>query len=126
MQEIICPHCSKAFKVDEAGYAAILKQVRDSEFDKQLHDRLELAEQAKQAAIELAEAKKSSEISELKTKLQAGETTKNLAVIEALRPVEKERDKLQNDLKTVLLEQEAAKNEIKYKGNPPTFDGSGK
>ena len=115
MQEIICPHCSKAFKVDEAGYAAILKQVRDSEFDKQLHDRLELAEQAKQAAIELAEAKKSSEISELKTKLQAGETTKNLAVIEALRPVEKERDELKNDLKTVLLEQEAAKNEIKYK-----------
>jgi len=45
MHEIICPHCQKAFKVDEAGYAEILKQVRDSEFDEQLHERLLLAEQ---------------------------------------------------------------------------------
>ena len=45
MHEIICPHCGKAFKIDEAGYADILKQVRDSEFEQQLHERLELAEQ---------------------------------------------------------------------------------
>jgi hypothetical protein len=44
MQDIICPHCNKAFKVDEAGYADILKQVRNSEFDQELHERLELAE----------------------------------------------------------------------------------
>ena len=44
MHEIICPHCGKAFKIDEAGYAHILKQVRDSEFELQLHERLELAE----------------------------------------------------------------------------------
>jgi len=43
MHEIICPHCGKAFKIDEAGYADILKQVRDSEFEQQLHERLELA-----------------------------------------------------------------------------------
>jgi len=42
--EIICPHCSTAFKIDEAGYADILKQVRDTEFEQQLKDRLELAE----------------------------------------------------------------------------------
>ena len=36
MHEIICPHCNKAFKIDEAGYANILKQVRDGDFDKQL------------------------------------------------------------------------------------------
>ena len=36
MHEIICPHCKKAFKIDEAGYADILKQVRDDEFDQQL------------------------------------------------------------------------------------------
>ena len=114
MQEIICPHCSKAFKVDEAGYAAILKQVRDSEFDKQLHERLALAEEAKQTAIKLAEANKDLEISELKTQLQAGEATKNLAVIAALRPVEKERDDMKNELKTSQLEQKAAENEIKF------------
>jgi hypothetical protein len=47
MHEIICPHCSKAFKIDEAGYADILKQVRDGAFEQQLHERLELAEQDK-------------------------------------------------------------------------------
>ena len=47
MHEIICPHCSKAFKIDEAGYADILKQVRDGECEQQLHERLELAERAK-------------------------------------------------------------------------------
>ena len=48
MNEISCPHCNKAFKVDETGYAHILKQVRDSEFDKQLQERLELASKEKQ------------------------------------------------------------------------------
>jgi hypothetical protein len=40
MNEIICPHCDKAFKIDEAGYADILKQVRDGDFEKQLNERL--------------------------------------------------------------------------------------
>lgn len=44
MHEIICPHCGKAFKIDEAGYADILKQVRDSKFEQELHERLELAD----------------------------------------------------------------------------------
>ena len=43
MHDIICPHCHKAFKVDESGYADILKQVRDADFHAQLHERLELA-----------------------------------------------------------------------------------
>lgn len=41
MHEIICPHCSKAFKIDEAGYVDILKQVRDGAFEQRLHERLE-------------------------------------------------------------------------------------
>ena len=56
MHEIICPHCRKAFKIDEAGYADILKQVRDGEFEQALHERLELAEREKRDAIALAEA----------------------------------------------------------------------
>ena len=82
MHEIICPHCGKAFKIDEAGYADILKQVRDSEFEKQLHDRLELASQEKLNALELAKSKadielqrvaasKDNEILELKAKLES-------------------------------------------------------
>jgi hypothetical protein len=57
MNEIKCPHCGKAFTIDEAGYADILKQVHDAEFEKQIHARLELAENEKRTAIELAEAK---------------------------------------------------------------------
>lgn len=64
MHEISCPHCGKTFNVDEAGYAEILSQVRNEAFEKDLHDRLELAEQEKKTAIELAEAKVAGELKE--------------------------------------------------------------
>lgn len=119
MHDIICPHCNKAFKIDEAGYADILKQVRDSDFDKQLHDRLELAEQDKRNAVELAEAKisselqktasaKDSEIQQLKAKIEAGEVARKLAVSEALTAVEKERDALSNALENAKRDQDSA------------------
>ena len=109
MHEIICPHCSKAFKIDEAGYADILKQVRDGAFEQQLHERLELAEQDKRNAVELAQAQvasemqksavaKDSEIQALKAKLDAGEVACKLAVTEALSDVQKERDALAHEL----------------------------
>ena len=56
MNEIICPNCKKAFKVDEAGFADILKQVRDHQFEEELLNRLALAEKEKQSAVLLAEA----------------------------------------------------------------------
>jgi hypothetical protein len=56
MNEIICPNCKKAFKVDEAGFADILKQVRDHQFEEELLNRLALAEREKQSAVQLAEA----------------------------------------------------------------------
>jgi len=61
MRDISCPNCGKAFQVDETGYAAILKQVRDEEFDKQLHDRLEQAEREAAARLQSAEAQKELE-----------------------------------------------------------------
>lgn len=57
MQDIKCPHCGKVFKVDEAGFADILKQVRDHQFEKELHERLEIAEREKASAVQLAESK---------------------------------------------------------------------
>lgn len=117
MHEIICPHCKKAFKVDEAGYADILKQVRDSDFKKQLHERLELAEQDKRNAIEIARVKvtselqkeasaKDAEIQELKAKLDAGDIARKLAVSEALSTVEKDRDALAASLEKIKQEKE--------------------
>lgn len=64
MNEILCPHCKKAFKVDEAGYADILKQVRDGVFEKELHTRLELMEKEKESAIKLATANTRNELQE--------------------------------------------------------------
>ena len=56
MNEIICPNCKKAFKVDEAGFADILKQVRDRQFEDELQKRLTIAENEKESAVKLAEA----------------------------------------------------------------------
>lgn len=56
MNEIICPNCHKAFKVDEASFAEILKQVRDHKFEEELQTRLNLAEKEKESAVKLAEA----------------------------------------------------------------------
>ena len=119
MHEIICPHCRKAFKVDEAGYADILKQVRNDEFEKQIHERLVLAELEKQSAIELATTKvtselgkataaKDAEIQEMKAKLDAREVAKRLAVAEALSPFQKEHDALANELKQTQKDKQSA------------------
>lgn len=77
MQEIICPNCKKAFKIDEAGFADILKQVRDHQFEEELQNRLNIAAKEKESAVKLAEAnlrnqlqeqlaKKDRELTELK------------------------------------------------------------
>ncbi len=85
MQDIICPNCKKVFKVDEAGFADILKQVRDHEFEEELQERLNIAEKEKENAVKLAESnlkntlqeeltKKDKELSELRA-----EKDRNLA-----------------------------------------------
>jgi hypothetical protein len=56
MNDIICPKCKQAFKIDQAGFAEILKQVRDQQFDDELKNRLQIAENEKQNAVKLAEA----------------------------------------------------------------------
>lgn len=124
MNDIICPHCGKAFKIDEAGYADILKQVRDSDFEHQLHERLALAERDKQSAVELARAQmtaelqkqtaaREAEIQRLKSQLEAGEVNRQLAVIQALADVEKQRDALASELERARLEKQLAEQSLK-------------
>lgn len=119
MNEIICPHCHKAFKIDEAGYADILKQVRDSDFEQQLHERLDLAERDKLSAVELAKAQlttelqkataaKDVEIQNLQAQVASASQAQQLAVTQALNDVEKERDALANQLAQAKRDQEAA------------------
>lgn len=119
MHDIICPHCSKAFKIDESGYADILRQVRDREFDKQLHERLEMAEREKQTALKLARseaasqlqraaAEKDVQIQALEAQLQASGKDQQLAVEQARHAAEKERDELARQLVQQQQAQKAA------------------
>ena len=75
MQEIKCPNCGKVFSVDDSGYAAILKQVHDKEFEKELRRREDALNEEKENAVELAvtkaEAKKDKRIFELEHQLEA-------------------------------------------------------
>ena len=73
MNEIICPNCKQAFKVDEAGFAAILKQVRDHQFEDELQNRLTLAEKEKESAVQLA-------VANLKNSLQQDLTKKDIEI----------------------------------------------
>ena len=139
MNEIICPNCDKAFKVDEAGFADIQKQVRDQEFSKELNARLAAVEKDNNRAIELKEShlkidfqgqlalkndeinalklknrtelveevsKKEDRIRALQSQIESAEVKKELALSNAVRGVEKERDQLINDVKLKEAEKE--------------------
>lgn len=119
MNDIRCPNCGTAFKIDETGYADILKQIRDHEFDEQITKRLELAEREKRDAVELAKsqaqsllqaaaAEKDALIQELKAQVQAAEVAKQLALKEALGAIEQERDALKNQLANAQRDRDAA------------------
>lgn len=104
MHEIICPHCHKTFSLDEAGYADILKQVRDADFDKQIHERLALAEKEKQNALALtraeslaeaqrAEAAKDAEIAKLREQIASINKLESVNLQNALQRLQAEKDR---------------------------------
>ena len=130
MNDIICPKCKKAFKVDKAGYAEIIKQVRDHQFEEEINNRLGDAVQLAEAKItnsfqdktstkekEFDEilGKKEKEIIEMKSKLENSETEKKLTVSEATKKIEKERDSLINQLKNKGTETELLKKSLNEK-----------
>jgi hypothetical protein len=119
MNEIICPNCKKAFKVDEAGFADILKQVRDHQFEEELQNRLNLAEREKDSAVKLAEAtiknalqeqlvKKDKELAEYKWQSE-------LALSEKLNRKETEITQLKAKIDNVEVEKKLAVNEAVQK-----------
>ena len=120
--EIKCPHCGEAFTVDESGYAAILNQVRDQEFQREVDARVSLAEKSREQEVALAVSKaeealraqiaeRDGELVNLKAQLSAkeseAEAARKLAVSDAmaaeaerLRAVERERDELAQKLES--------------------------
>lgn len=134
MNDIICPHCNKAFKVDESGFADILRQVRNNEFDKEINERLTLAEKEKITAVQLAEAnlqnriqqellKKEQQIIELTAKNdrelieQLAQKDQHMADLRAkLDQTDLEKKLLVSEsLKAIEKERDDLKNELKNK-----------
>jgi hypothetical protein len=112
MNDIKCPHCREVFKVDEAGFADILKQVRDTQFQKELHARLLIAEKDKESAVQLAEAnmknkvqaylaKKDTEFNEMKVQKQR-------ELVESLAKKDMELAELKSKMNTAELEKKLA------------------
>ena len=112
MQEIKCPNCGEIFAVDESGYAQIVQQVLDKEFEKALkHREKDLAEK-KESELKLAGmrqreeyekalsakeaelSRKEMDIEQLKARISGSETEKKLAISEAVNEKEKEREKV--------------------------------
>ncbi|MBM3370836.1 MAG: DUF2130 domain-containing protein, partial [Betaproteobacteria bacterium] len=126
MHDLICPHCSKAFKIDESGYADIMKQIRDREFDAELDKRLALAEQDKRTAIELVKAQlsqaltreavqKDQLIERLKAQIGSHDLSQKLAINEAIQSVASERDRLAVKLEQSKVEKQLAEAALKDK-----------
>lgn len=104
MAELKCPHCGKTFKVDDTSYADILSQVRNREFEEELHARLKDVEKQAHVDRDLAlakqEAAQTKKIAELEAKLKQADTDRELAVARALAPVERELESTKSDLRT--------------------------
>jgi hypothetical protein len=75
MNEIKCPHCTKTFNLDDAGYADILNQVKNHEFEIELEKREKELARQREEALKLADA-------EANTKLQAALRTKEMEAAE--------------------------------------------
>jgi hypothetical protein len=106
MNEIVCPQCQKAFKVDESGYAEILKQVHDKDFEKQLAERISALKDVNTIATELAVTNAKSALENernlLQSELKSAQTAQELAVANALTEATKEHAKIQTELTTKL------------------------
>ena len=97
MQEIKCPKCGEVFQVDESGYAAIVKQIRDREFQKEVLEReaqykarLETMQRENQLNVKNAVTAKEAEIAELKAQINANAQNNKLTISEAVAVKDKD------------------------------------
>lgn len=117
MQEIKCPKCGEVFQVDEAGYAAIVKQVRDKEFNRELKERESQFKMAKEDALEVARTKAEKDFNQLKaekdrlvSELNAKLTAKDEEQKHIVKEAEAEKDKVIAELNAQITNNENLKN----------------
>ena len=113
--QIECPKCKQSFSLDDAGYADILQQVRNQQFEEEIHKQLAIAEANKATEIELAKAQtkektaeqlaaKDSEIAKLKAELKNADTEQKLAVTQATADLDRKRIEAENQLEIIKRE----------------------
>ncbi|MBO6280046.1 MAG: DUF2130 domain-containing protein [Bacilli bacterium] len=116
-KELKCPHCGKVFKIDEGDYAELLSQVRNENFEKELHDRLKQLEENKKKDEEILKnqleasnkeelSKLKEEIAKLNSEISNSKLAKELAVKDALSSKEKEVSELKHELSLLKNETE--------------------
>ena len=137
MQEIKCPKCGEVFQVDESGYSAIVKQVRDKEFSKEIQNREAQFESEKESAILLAkletekmfneklnkkenelnevEVKKDKEIAELKNKLATFDKDKELEINKLITKLNTELSEKDSHIATLKGEKALTEKECQLK-----------
>lgn len=126
MQEIKCPNCGKPFKVDEAGYAAIVKQVRDKEFSEELKSREAQYELEKDNAVQLAKLEsekdfteklnnKDAEISKLKAEIESFNKDKQIQINDIVNKMNCEISEKENSITKLMNEKELSEKEYLLK-----------
>ena len=107
MNEIKCPNCHKPFQIDEAGYANILKQVRDQQFEDEISERLKLAEQQRVNDIALAETKLKTAYRDAMAKKEQEIIELRAATAEKLAAQVSQKDKEISELKASIAKFDA-------------------
>ena len=114
--QIKCPNCDTAFKIDEKSYALILNQIKDKEFKHQLEQRVNeqvsnavtITEQKLENKFQKLISDKNNNIVELNEKLKSSQQEKDNAIAKALAPLEKENLNLINSIKHHAQEKDIA------------------
>lgn len=107
MNEIKCPNCHKPFQIDEAGYANILKQVRDQQFEDEISQRLKLAEQQRVNDLALAETKLKTAYRDAMAKKEQEIIELRAATAEKLAAQVSQKDKEISELKASIAKFDA-------------------
>lgn len=110
MKEIKCPNCGEVFQVDESGYAQIVQQIRDSEFEKELSRRIEELEKRQENNIELIKLK-NEQLLDASLREKDNEIMSQSQVIESLKAekenlVNKHRSDIQMEIEKISLEKD--------------------
>ena len=126
MKELKCPKCGSAFTVDEADYASIVNQIKNSEFESEVCKRIDelKAQQAAQEKVKEAQSReafnaqmqkkqnelqaKEQELAILKDKLAGIEDKKKLEITQAVSDKDMEIARLKNAIELQKAEQEKA------------------